>query len=85
MQAQRFIRQTDAQGNLPPMPVLQPNCKVEIILLVLAEDKTDKKQLPVSPRIPRSGTRKPHPALAGRMVFKDDFMGPVIDEDDWEV
>ena len=69
MQAQRFICQTDAQGNLPPMPVLRPNCKVEIVLLVLEEDEVFRTQ-----------PRKPHPSLAGRMVFKDDLMAPATDE-----
>jgi hypothetical protein len=74
METQHFICRTNAQGNLPPMPSLQPNRKVEVILRILEEDKTAKRQ-----------PRKPHPALAGKMVFKDDLMTPVVDETDWEV
>ena len=74
MQAQRFICQTDTQGNLPPLPVLQPNCTVEVIVLI-----------PEGSEIPNKHPRKPHPALAGKMLFKDDLLQPVIHADDWEV
>ena len=74
MQAQRFICQTDTQGNLPSLPVLQPNCTVEVILLILEGSEIPNKQ-----------PRKPHPALAGKIIFKDDLMLPVINADDWEV
>ena len=41
---------------------------------ILNQDEVAKKQ-----------PRKPHPALAGKIIFKDDLTQPAIDADDWEV
>jgi hypothetical protein len=71
MRAEKLSLQTDQQGVLQGLPVLAPNQKVEVILLI-----EDENQAVLH--------RKPSPRLANRgAILLGDDLAPAIPPGDW--
>jgi hypothetical protein len=71
MRAEKLSLQADQQGVLQGLPVLAPNQKVEVILLIEDENHT----------VP---CRKPSPRLANRgAILRGDDLAPAIPSEDW--
>ena len=72
MYAERLMIETDSLGNPCQLLQLQPNAKLEVIVLVL-----EKTQLPIR--------RQPPPSIAGKGEILGDIVSPVVAETDWDV
>lgn len=73
MYAERLILETDQSGNLKGEPKFPPNKQLEIILLVLDDDRAGQ-----------SLRRSPHPDIAGKTRILGDIISSVP-ETDWNL
>lgn len=74
MQAEKWILETDAQGQLRGLPVLPPHTSVEVILLFSSPIPNDLKK-----------KRTPPAELAGQVAFLADILQPVAPAEEWDV
>jgi hypothetical protein len=72
MQAEKWVLETDAKGELHGLPVLPPNTKVEVILLFTPTATTTHPK------------RKPPAELAGQVKILGDIIIPAVSPEDWD-
>jgi len=60
MYAERLILETDKSGHIKNIPILPANKQVEVIFLVLEENK-------------KVINRQPHPDIAGKVIINEEI------------
>ena len=73
MQAEKWVLETNANGELNGLPLLPPNTKVEVILLFSPPA--------VAPTKPK---RRPPEQLAGQIQILGDIIEPAIPPEEWD-
>jgi hypothetical protein len=73
MQAEKWILETDEQGQLRGLPALPPHTSVEVILL-FASPKPQTT-------LPK---RQPPAELAGQVTILEDLLDPVAPAEEWD-
>lgn len=73
MQAEKWVLETNANGELAGLPPLPPHTTVEVILL-----------FPPTPSIPPKPKRKPPAELIGKIKILGDIIEPVVPPEEWD-
>jgi hypothetical protein len=72
MQARRVFLETDRRGRILHPPDLPPNSHLEVIFLILEENR-------------EAGRRKPSPVIRGKGRILGDIVSPAVPPEEWDV